>query len=61
MRIYQIKYEFDGKQYETHELPARDLSGRLERKDDFYKKVLNRIESITHAGGVVLDLIEIQQ
>lgn len=48
--FYEIKYEYEGKEYTTVEQPHKGWEG------DFLQNVLNRIESLTVAGAVVTDL-----
>lgn len=54
MKHYEINYEYEGKQYTTTEQSNHD------KKDEFYKRVLNRIESIVSAGAIITNVIEIE-
>ena len=58
MRCYEITYKFDGETYNVYEFSKSSFDGRVFRKDEFYKNVLNRIESLVSAGAVILDVIE---
>lgn len=57
MRYYEIEYKVNGQTYTTIERPTMD-NGKREKKDEFLKKVLNRIESLVMAGAVVTNLTE---
>lgn len=52
---YEIKYEFDGKQYEAVEQPTKGWEGQ------FLQKVLNRIESLTEAGAKIISVVGYSQ
>lgn len=58
MTGYEIKYTYEGKQYSTYERAQKDQNGRPPKKDQFFKQVLDRIESLVSAGAVVTDLVE---
>lgn len=51
MKFYEITYAYEGKQYSTIEQPIKGW------EDDFSQQVLNCIESITRAGGVVINVV----
>ena len=53
--FYEIQYFYKGEMYNTTEYPAKGW------ESGFFQKVLNRIESITAAGGAVLDVILIKE
>lgn len=55
MKRYEIKYEFDGKQYTTVEQPTKGWEGQ------FLQEVLNRIESLTSAGATIIDVVGYSQ
>lgn len=50
MKRYEIKYEYEGKQYTTVEQPTKGW------EEQFLQNVLNRIESLTQAGAKIIDL-----
>lgn len=58
--MYQIKYECYGEQFVRYELPQMKC-GKPESKHSFYRRVLGRIESITKAGGKIVDVMEIER
>ena len=51
MKMYEIKYEYDGKKYTTVEQAMNGWEGQ------FLQKVLDRIESLTQAGAKIIDII----
>lgn len=53
MMAYEIEYMVNGKRYTVVEQPTKGWEGQ------FLQQVLNRIESIVHAGAVVTALKEI--
>ncbi len=57
MRFYEIKYKVNGKECTAVEQSATE-SGKIERKEQFLQRVLNRIESLVSAGAVITDLAE---
>lgn len=48
---YEIKYEYEGKQYTTIEQSEKGWEGQ------FLQKVLNRIESLTEAGAKIIGVV----
>lgn len=55
MKRYEIKYEFEGKQYTTFEQPTKG------REEQFSQQVLNRIESLTQAGAKIIEVVGYRQ
>lgn len=52
MKIYEIKYTYNGKEYEVVEQPTKGWESQ------FLQKVINRIESLVNAGAVVTSIVE---
>ena len=52
LTYYEIEYTFNGKKYETIERPSKGWESQ------FYKKVLNRIESLANAGAKITRITE---
>lgn len=50
MAKYEITYMYEGKTYTTYEQPQKGW------EEQFLQKVLDRIESITAAGGTITDV-----
>lgn len=57
MKYYVIDYKVNGKPYRTIEQVSRK-DGKVEKKSEFFKRVLDRIESLVMAGAVVTNLTE---
>ncbi len=55
MKRYEIKYEYEGKQYSTVEQPTKGW------EEQFLQKVLNCIESLTRAGAKIIDVVGYSQ
>lgn len=53
MKIYTIIYVYEGKTHQVFETPTEGY------EDQFLRQVLDRIESITHAGGLIKDIWEV--
>lgn len=51
MEMYEIKYKYNGKTYTVVESPTKGF------ENQFYAKVLARIESFVMAGATIIDLI----
>ena len=52
MESYAITYVYEGKTYQVNVTHTKG------QEDQFLKRVLDRIESITHAGGLIKDIWE---
>lgn len=52
MESYTITYVYNHHTYQVNVTPTKSW------EDQFLKKVLDRIESITHAGGMIKDIWE---
>lgn len=52
MKAYEIKYKYEGKEHSTIEQPHKGWEGQ------FFKQVLDRIESLVSAGAIITGIIE---
>lgn len=50
MSRYEIRYQYEGKEYSVIEQPQKGW------EEQFLQNVLDRIESITNAGGMIVEV-----
>ena len=57
MKLYKIEYSYNGKKATA--VVATVVTTTENWKEQFFEKVLNRIESITNAGAVITQVIAV--